>query len=113
MPNAPHYPGRMSTTMESAHKPVGALVRHWRQLRRYSQLALAYDAGISPKHLSFVESGRARPSRDMLLHLAERLDVPLRERNALLLSGGFAPMFGEHPRSIRIWQACGSPSTKC
>lgn len=81
--------------MESQVKPVGMHVRHWRQVRRYSQLALAYDAGISPKHLSFVESGRARPSRDMLLHLAERLDVPLRERNAMLLAGGFAPAFAE------------------
>lgn len=85
----------MNTSMETGIKPVGMHVRHWRQLRRYSQLALAYDAGISPKHLSFVESGRARPSREMLLHLAERLDVPLRERNAMLLAGGFAPAFVE------------------
>lgn len=75
--------------------PIGTLLREWRQRRRYSQLALACDAGISPKHLSFVESGRARPSRGMLLHLAERLDVPPRERNLLLLAAGFAPAFEE------------------
>jgi len=75
--------------------PVGDLLRQWRQRRRYSQLALACDAEISPKHLSFVESGRARPSRDMVLRLAERLEVPLRERNALLLAAGFAPAFKE------------------
>ena len=73
------------------------MLREWRQRRRYSQLALACDADISPKHLSFVESGRAQPSREMLLHLAERLEVPLRQRNALLLSAGFAPMFNERP----------------
>lgn len=89
------YRGAMNTAMDTATKPVGMHLRHWRQLRRYSQLALAYDAGISPKHLSFVESGRARPSREMLLHLAERLEVPLRERNAMLLAGGFAPAFVE------------------
>jgi transcriptional regulator with XRE-family HTH domain len=75
---------------------VGDLLRRWRHRRRYSQLALACDAEISPKHLSFVESGRARPSRDMVLRLAERLEVPLRERNALLLAAGFAPAFKEH-----------------
>jgi transcriptional regulator with XRE-family HTH domain len=77
-------------------RSVGDLLRRWRQQRRYSQLALACDAEISPKHLSFVESGRARPSRDMVLRLAERLEVPLRERNALLLAAGFAPAFKEH-----------------
>jgi transcriptional regulator with XRE-family HTH domain len=79
----------------STIRPVGDLLRQWRQRRRYSQLALACDAEISPKHLSFVESGRARPSRDMVLRLAERLEVPLRERNALLLAAGFAPAFKE------------------
>ncbi len=75
--------------------PIGAQLRAWRQRRRRSQLDLALDAGISQRHLSFVESGRATPSRDMLLHLAEQLDVPLRERNALLLAAGFAPRFPE------------------
>ena len=91
------YPSVMTTMIQSSTRSPGELVRKWRQHRRYSQLALAYDAEISPKHLSFVESGRAQPSRDMLMHLAERLDMPLRERNALLLSAGFAPAFKERP----------------
>jgi transcriptional regulator with XRE-family HTH domain len=83
---------RMSMT---APQPVGDLLREWRQRRRLSQLDLACEADISTKHLSFVESGRARPSRDMVMHLAERLDVPLRERNILLVAAGFAPVFRE------------------
>ena len=67
----------------------------WRQRRRLSQLDLALDAEVSTRHLSFVETGRALPSREMLLRLAERLDVPLRERNALLLAAGYAPMYRE------------------
>ncbi|MBX3531677.1 MAG: helix-turn-helix transcriptional regulator [Rhizobiaceae bacterium] len=74
---------------------AGALLREWRQRRRMSQLDLALDADISQRHLSFVESGRAAPSRDMLLRLAEHLAVPLRQRNELLVAGGFAPAFGE------------------
>lgn len=74
---------------------VGAQLRAWRQRRRLSQLDLALDAGVSPRHVSFVETGRSAPSRDMVLHLAERLDVPLRERNGLLLSAGYAPVYGE------------------
>lgn len=74
-------------------KPVGELLREWRQRRRLSQLDFALEAEISTRHLSFVETGRAQPSRDMLLHLSELLDVPLRERNTLLVAGGFAPMF--------------------
>lgn len=89
--------------------PIGTLLRTWRQRRRYSQLALACDAGISTKHLSFVESGRARPSREMLLHLAEHLEVPLRERNVMLLSAGYAPVFEEHsldsPALARVREA--------
>ena len=69
------------------------MVRDWRELRRLSQLDLAVEAEISQKHLSFIESGRSAPSREMLLHLAEHLDVPLRERNTMLLAGGFAPAF--------------------
>lgn len=71
----------------------GAQIRDWRQRRRLSQLELASDARISTRHLSFIETGRARPSRGMLLHLAELLDVPLRERNRLLLAAGFSPAF--------------------
>jgi transcriptional regulator with XRE-family HTH domain len=77
--------------------PIGAQLRSWRQRRRLSQLDLALDAGISQRHLSFVESGRATPSRDMVLHLAEQLEVPLRERNMLLLAAGFAPRFSDRP----------------
>ncbi len=75
----------------------GTQLREWRQRRRRSQLDLALDAGISQRHLSFVESGRAAPSRDMVLLLAEELEVPLRERNALLLAAGFAPRYAARP----------------
>jgi len=76
-------------------RPIGDHLREWRQRRRLSQLDLALEADISAKHLSFLETGRAQPSRDMVLHLAERLDVPLRERNVLLLSAGYAPVFAQ------------------
>lgn len=75
--------------------PVGAQLRAWRQRRRMSQLDLACEAEVSTRHLSYVETGRAAPSREMLLRLAERLEVPLRERNNLLLAAGFAPMYKE------------------
>ena len=75
--------------------PVGGLLRQWRQRRRLSQLDLACDAGISTRHLSFLETGRAQPSRDMVLLLSEQLDVPIRERNVLLVAAGFAPIFPE------------------
>src|SRR4051812_48789555 len=74
---------------------VGDLLREWRQRRRMSQLDLALEAEISTRHLSFVETGRAQPSREMLLHLAESLEVPLRERNLLLTAAGYAPLFAE------------------
>jgi transcriptional regulator with XRE-family HTH domain len=74
---------------------VGPLLREWRERRRLSQLELAVEAGVSARHVSFVENGRARPSPEMVLHLAERLDVPLRERNQLLLSAGYAPVYGQ------------------
>jgi transcriptional regulator with XRE-family HTH domain len=74
---------------------IGHLIRDWRQLRRLSQLDLALEAEISQKHLSFIESGRSAPSRDMVLLLAEHLGVPLRERNALLLAAGYAPVYLE------------------
>lgn len=83
----------MTTTL--ANDTVGDVLRDWRSRRRFSQLDLALDANVSARHLSFVESGRSRPSRDMLLRLAERLELPLRERNRLLLAGGFAPVFAE------------------
>jgi transcriptional regulator with XRE-family HTH domain len=77
----------------TAADPFGAHLRHWRQQRRLSQLDLAQEADISTRHLSYVETGRATPSREMVLRLAERLEVPLRERNALLVAAGFAPMY--------------------
>lgn len=76
-------------------QPVGHLLREWRQRRRMSQLDLAGEANISTKHLSFVETGRAQPSRDMVLDLAEQLEIPLRERNILLTAAGYAPVFPE------------------
>ncbi len=81
--------------LDTTRTPVGVLLREWRQRRRLSQLELAGDAEVSTRHLSCVETGRALPSREMLLRLAERLEVPLRERNRLLTAAGYAPMFGE------------------
>src|SRR5258708_28649759 len=76
--------------------PVGAMLRQWRERRRLSQLDLSIQADISARHLSFVETGRSRPSPEMILRLTEQLDVPLRERNALLLAGGYAPAYPHH-----------------
>jgi transcriptional regulator with XRE-family HTH domain len=76
-------------------RPVGELLRQWRERRRLSQLDLALQTEISARHLSFVETGRSRPSRDLLLRLAEQLELPLRERNHLLLTGGYAPVYGQ------------------
>ena len=75
---------------------VGERLRTWRERRRVSQLDLSLQAGISARHLSFVETGRSKPSSGLILRLSEELDVPLRERNALLLAGGFAPTYPEH-----------------
>ncbi|HXD40515.1 MAG TPA: helix-turn-helix transcriptional regulator [Ramlibacter sp.] len=80
-----------------APRPFGDSLRHWRQHRRLSQFDLAQEAEISTRHLSFVETGRSLPSREMVLRLAKRLDVPLRERNALLVAAGYAPMYRERP----------------
>jgi transcriptional regulator with XRE-family HTH domain len=86
-----------SISVASASRPVGDLLREWRRRRRLSQLDLALDADISARHLSFVETGRSQPSRDMVLLLAEQLEVPLRERNVLLACAGYAPVFAERP----------------
>ncbi|MEJ8849056.1 helix-turn-helix transcriptional regulator [Variovorax rhizosphaerae] len=83
----------LRTASPTAADPFGTHLRHWRQHRRLSQLDLAQEAEVSTRHLSYVETGRAAPSREMVLRLAERLDVPLRERNALLVAAGFAPMY--------------------
>jgi len=84
-------------TAPSTAPAIGPLLRDWRQRRRLSQLDLALDAEVSTRHLSFVETGRASPSRDLVLHLAEHLDVPLRERNTLLVAAGFAPAYRATP----------------
>ncbi|HYP08308.1 MAG TPA: helix-turn-helix transcriptional regulator, partial [Bryobacteraceae bacterium] len=78
---------------------AGLLLREWRQRRRYSQLELACEAGISSRHLSFIECGRSKPSREMIIRLAEYLAVPLRERNSLLTAGGYSHMYTEKPLS--------------
>ncbi|MFY7065863.1 helix-turn-helix domain-containing protein [Nocardiopsis changdeensis] len=85
----------MTGTTERAE--AGGLLREWRGRRRLSQLELSLRAGVSARHLSFVETGRSRPGREMILRLAECLDVPLRERNRLLLAAGYAPVFAERP----------------
>jgi transcriptional regulator with XRE-family HTH domain len=77
-------------------RPVGELLREWRERRRLSQLELSIQADVSTRHLSFVETGRSKPTPDMILRLSEELDVPLRERNTLLLAGGYAPAYPEH-----------------
>jgi transcriptional regulator with XRE-family HTH domain len=81
--------------MITSPTPFGDQLKTWRRRRRMSQLDLALEADISTRHLSFVETGRSRPSREMVLHIAERLDIPLRERNLLLLAAGYAPQFPE------------------
>lgn len=82
----------------ASHPPaVGDLLRQWRERQRLSQLELSLQAEVSTRHLSFVETGRSKPSREMLLRLADQLEMPLRERNRLLLAGGYAPVFPESP----------------
>ncbi len=85
----------MPTDFAAPPARAGALLRDWRRRRRLSQLDLALEAGVSARHLSFVETGRSRPSAEMVLHLAEHLDVPLRDRNQLLLAAGYAPVYGQ------------------
>src|SRR3954465_12329331 len=87
----------MSTATQTA--PVGSLLREWRTRRRISQLELSSETGVSTRHLSFIETGRARPSRDMVMRLAEFLELPLRERNSLLLAAGYAPEYAQTPLS--------------
>jgi transcriptional regulator with XRE-family HTH domain len=87
------YRGNLMIVSEA--RPVGDLLRRWRLRRGKSQLALATQANVSTRHLSFLETGRSDPSREMVLALAEELEVPLRDRNALLIAAGFAPIFPE------------------
>src|SRR5262252_10602843 len=83
--------------MQTIRKTAGAYLREWRGKRRMSQLELASEAEISARHLSFLESGRSQGSREMLLRLSEQLDIPLRERNVILVAAGYAPVFDERP----------------
>ena len=85
----------MGTQSVSAVPELGELLRHWRQQRGKSQLDLSLDTGISQRHLSFVESGRSVPSRELLSSVSDALDIPLRERNILLLASGYAPLYKE------------------
>ncbi|WP_326773373.1 helix-turn-helix domain-containing protein [Streptomyces sp. NBC_01445] len=87
----------MTTATRARQSGIGPLLREWRERRRVSQLELALRADSSARHLSFVETGRSRPSEELVLRLAEHLDVPVRERNALLLAAGYAPRFAETP----------------
>jgi transcriptional regulator with XRE-family HTH domain len=91
--------------MAASVSQAGALLKEWRLRRRLSQLDLACEAGISTRHLSFVETGRSQPSREMLLHLSEQLQVPLRERNELLLAAGYAPVYSMKPLEDRTLAA--------
>lgn len=87
------HPDRRSPPSRAPAPRVGALLRHWRSARRLSQLELALQAETSSRHLSFVETGRAQPSREMVSRLADALDMPLRDRNALLIAAGYAPLY--------------------
>jgi transcriptional regulator with XRE-family HTH domain len=96
-------PGLRTTRPDAAPtttpRTVGELLREWRERRRLSQLELSLQADISTRHLSFVETGRSKPTSEMILRLTEQLDVPLRERNAVLLAGGYAPRYPQHALS--------------
>lgn len=94
--SVPGWESQMTTVPVVSTASIGELLRQWRQRRRVSQLELSITADISTRHLSFVETGRSRPSSEMILRLSEHLDVPLRERNRLLLAGGFAPTYPEN-----------------
>src|SRR5574337_286990 len=86
---------RMASATSLRSPTIGNHLRDWRQRRRLSQLDLACEANISPRHLSFVETGRSMPSREMILRLADQLQIPMRERNVLLVAAGYAPIFVE------------------
>src|SRR4051794_11393939 len=89
----------MSTASPTATASVGSLLREWRTRRRVSQLELSSATGVSTRHVSFIETGRARPSREMVMRLTDYLELPLRERNALLLAAGYAPGYAQTPLS--------------
>jgi transcriptional regulator with XRE-family HTH domain len=93
-----------SVAVETEPQTAGELIRFWRTQRNLSQLELSLDANVSTKHLSFVETGRSSPSRQLLIHLAQQLDLPIGERNRLLLAGGFAPPYLEGPYDGEMMQ---------
>jgi transcriptional regulator with XRE-family HTH domain len=94
----------LAVQTEQEPQTAGELIRFWRTQRHLTQLELALDANVSTKHLSFVETGRSRPSRQLLVHLAQHLDLPIAERNRLLLAGGFAPPYLEQPYDGDVMQ---------
>ena len=94
----------MAVQTEREPQTAGELIRFWRTQRRLTQMELALDANLSTKHVSFVETGRSRPSRQLLVHLAQHLDLPIAERNRLLLAGGFAPPYLEQPYDGAVMQ---------
>ncbi|RUL66744.1 XRE family transcriptional regulator [Dyella dinghuensis] len=96
--------GTVRTNQKHLPDELGALLRHWREVRGASQLGLSLDAGISQRHLSFIESGRSAPSRQTLSSIAQSLDVPLRERNAIFLAAGYAPVYSEAPWNAQEMQ---------
>jgi transcriptional regulator with XRE-family HTH domain len=96
--------GPVTVQAEREPQTTGELIRFWRTRRRLTQMELALDASLSTKHLSFVETGRSEPSRQLLIHLAQHLDLPLAERNRLLLAGGFAPPYLEQPYDGDVMQ---------
>jgi transcriptional regulator with XRE-family HTH domain len=96
--------GTVAIQTEREPQAVGELIRFWRTQRRLTQMELALDANLSTKHLSFVETGRSRPSRQLLIHLAQHLDLPIADRNRLLLAGGFAPPYLEQPYDGEVMQ---------
>jgi transcriptional regulator with XRE-family HTH domain len=96
--------GLVAVQTEQEPQTAGELIRFWRTRRGLSQLDLALEANVSTKHLSFVETGRSQPSRQLLVHLAQELDLPIAERNRLLLAGGFAPPYLEQPYDGELMQ---------
>ncbi|HUA81752.1 MAG TPA: helix-turn-helix transcriptional regulator [Dyella sp.] len=96
--------GTIRTERTHSSNDLGVLLRHWRDVRGASQLGLSLDAGISQRHLSFIESGRSAPSRQALTSLVQSLDVPLRERNAIYLAAGYAPVYSEVPWNAKEMQ---------
>ena len=102
-----------ASEQKPAANPAGVLLRQWRDIRGKTQLDLSFDAGVSQKHISFIESGRSTPSRQMLLDLAQALDVPLRERNGLLVAAGYAPLYQDTSLQAPIMDSIKRPACAC